>query len=121
MNNDRELLAKIRAMQIPEEKRHPFAKMCVCLTFIAIGICVHAYVAMAWWAWFLTPHGLGMITFAQAVVLRFGASMLSMKRQTGQTYHEPIEEMIYRWAMWAIIAPGIAYLTGMAFKAWLLP
>ena len=95
------------------------AKAGILLLTIPVALVAHALVIQQWWQWFLVPHGLSAITLTQAIVLRFGAALLTVKRDTREDEAETLSDIVIRSLIWATVIPGLFWLIGLAFKAWL--
>lgn len=100
-------------------KAHAWSKIGIFLLTIPMALFAHGLVIQQWWQWFIVPHGIGAITLAQAIVLRFAAALLTVKRDTREADKEDLAVFIARLFAWAIIAPVVFYLLGWAFKAWM--
>lgn len=95
-------------------------RMLISIGAVIIGLGAYAWVTQAWWAWFLTPHGLGTISFAQALVLRFAVALLTTRPQfLASRPKAPLVDHICNMAAWAVAAPAMAWCLGWAFKTWL--
>lgn len=95
------------------------AKVGILLLSIPVALFAHGVVIQQWWQWFLVPHGLNAITLTQAILLRFGASLLTAKRDRREDEKESLNDIVTRTLVWAIVLPGLFWLLGLAFKTWL--
>lgn len=95
------------------------AKAGILFLTIPVALFAHALVIQQWWQWFLVPHGLSAITLTQAIVLRFGATLLTAKRDRREDEAESLNDIIIRSFVWATVLPGLFWLLGLAFKTWL--
>lgn len=98
---------------------HAWPKVGVVLLSVPMALFVHGLVIQQWWQWFIVPHGIGAITLAQAIVLRFAAALLTVKRDTSETDKEELGVFIARTFSWTIVVPSVFWLLGLAFKTWM--
>jgi hypothetical protein len=103
------------------KKSNTVEKLGFVLLSLPVAILAYATVIQHWWEWFVVPNGVRPITLVEAIVLQFGARLLVSKRETRDAESEDLSDLVGRIFAWALVVPGLFYLIGLAFKAWLLP
>ena len=102
------------------KREDEFEHMLVSISAVAIGIIAYAWVMQAWWTWFLTPHGLGVISFTQAIVLRLAVVFIGTRPQfLADRPKNTLNIHVRKMTEWCVAVPASFWCLGWILNRWL--